>query len=144
MIKTGHWIGHYKFDKKLHQDMSGFLQTNFDIEITSVDKNNFIGKVQDDLSTGGTEGVGEITGNVVGENVHFIKQMPIMTLMIGKDGTRKTFNKKHRKIYYSGTFSSDRKSISGQWRFKFGFLWIGFLPIPVIPTKGTWTMKISE
>ena len=124
--------------------MSGFLQTNFDIEITSVDKNNFIGKVQDDLSTGGTEGVGEITGNVVGENVHFIKQMPIMTLMIGKDGTRKTFNKKHRKIYYSGTFSSDRKSISGQWRFKFGFLWIGFLPIPVIPTKGTWTMKISE
>lgn len=89
MIKTGHWIGYYKFDKKIHQDMSGFPQTNFDIEITSVDKNNFIGKVLDDLSTGGTEGVGEITGNVVGENVHFIKQMPIMTLMIGKDGTRK-------------------------------------------------------
>jgi hypothetical protein len=144
MIEIGHWIGQYKFDKEVHQKMSGFDSTNFEIEITKVDNNNFIGKVQDDLSTGGTEGVGEIIGKVSGEKIEFIKQMPIMTLLVGKDGTRKTLNKKHRKIYYQGIFSSDKKSIAGQWRFKFGFIWFGLIPIPIVPTKGTWAMTLKE
>jgi hypothetical protein len=109
-----------------------------------VDKDNFLGKVQDDLATGGTEGVGQIKGKVQGDKVEFIKQMPIMTLAIGKSRKRKTLNKKHRNIYYSGTFSSDKKSISGRWRFKFGFIWLGLLPVPVTPTTGTWTMKLKE
>ncbi len=144
MIKIGHWIGQYKFDKKVHQEKNGFEYTNFEIEITDVDNNDFIGKVQDDLTTGGTEGIGEIEGKVVGENIEFVKQMPILTLLIGKEGTRKTINKKHPKIYYSGIFSSDRKSISGQWRFKARFIWFGLIPIPVIPSKGTWTMKLKD
>ncbi|MEO6454963.1 MAG: hypothetical protein ABIN97_12855 [Ginsengibacter sp.] len=144
MIKIGHWIGQYKFDKEVHQKMTGFDTTNFEIEITAVDNNNFVGKVQDDLATGGTEGIGEIEGKVTGDKVDFVKQMPIMTLLVNKKGTRKTFNRKHRKIYYSGNFSSDRKLISGQWRFKFGFIWFGLIPIPITPTKGTWTMKLKE
>lgn len=67
-----------------------------------------------------------------------------MTLLVDKNGTRKTFNRKHRKIYYLGTFSSDRKSISGRWRYKFGFIWFAFIPIPIMPAKGTWTMKLEE
>ena len=144
MIEIGHWIGQYKFDKEVRQKMTGFDITNFEIEITIVENNNFVGKVQDDLTTGGTEGIGEIVGKISGEKIEFIKQMPIMTLLIGKEGTRKTINKKHRKIYYSGTFSSNRRSISGQWRFKFGFIWFGLIPIPVIPTTGSWTMKFKE
>ena len=144
MIEIGHWIGQYKFDKEVRQKMTGFDITNFEIEITIVENNNFVGKVQDDLTTGGTEGIGEIVGKISGEKIEFIKQMPIMTLLIGKEGTRKTINKKHRKIYYSGTFSSNRRSISGQWRFKFGFIWFGLIPIPVIPTTGSWTMKLKE
>ena len=144
MIEKGIWIGQYKFDNKTHQAVTGFESTNFEIEITKVDNNNFTGKVQDDLTTGGTEGIGEIVGKVFGENIQFVKQMPIMTVLLGKEGIRKTYKKKHRKIYYSGTFSSDRKSISGQWRFKFGFIWFGLIPIPVTPTKGTWTMKLKE
>jgi hypothetical protein len=144
MIKIGHWIGHYKFDKEAHQKMTGFDSTNFEIEITHLDKNIFFGTVKDDLFTGGTEGIGEVHGKVKGDIVEFVKQMPVMTLLVDKVGTRKTLNKKHRKIYYSGTFSSDKKSISGQWRFKFGFIWSGLIPIPVIPTKGTWTMKLTE
>jgi hypothetical protein len=144
MIEIGYWIGEYKFDKEVHQKMSGFDSTNFEIEITKVDNCNFSGKVQDDLSTGGTEGIGEIIGKVSGEKIEFIKQMPVMTLMVGKDGIRKKLNKSHRKIYYQGIFSGDRKSISGKWRFKFGFIWFGLIPIPVTPTKGTWTMKIKE
>ena len=144
MIKIGHWTGQYKFDKEVHQKMTGFDSTNFKIEITSVENNIFFGRVQDDLTIGGTEGIGEIQGKVSGDAVKFVKQMPIMTLMVGKEGTRKTLHKKHRKIYYSGTFSSDRKSITGQWKFKFGFIWVGFIPIPITPTKGTWTMKLKE
>ena len=144
MIKIGYWIGQYKFDKEVHQKMTGFGHTNFEIEIISVDNNLFQGKVKDDLTTGGTEGIGEIQGKVTGDIVEFVKQMPIMTLLIGKDGTRKTLNRKHRKIYYSGTFSSDKKSISGHWRFKFGFIWFGLIPIPVTQTGGTWTMKLKE
>ena len=144
MIKVGHWIGQYKFDKEVHQKMTGYDSTNFAIEITNVDNNNFFGKVQDDLTTGGTEGIGEIEGKVTGDIIEFVKQMPVMTLLVDKKGTRKTLNKKHRKIYYSGTFSSDGKSNSGQWRFKFGFIWFGLVPIPIIPTKGTWTIKLTE
>jgi len=124
--------------------MTGFDSTNFEIEITRVDDNIFFGKVHDDLTTGGTEGVGEIKGKVSADAVEFVKQMPIMTLLVDEHGTRKTLNKKHPKIYYSGTFSSDKKSISGHWRFKFGFIWLGLIPIFVIPTKGTWTMKLTE
>jgi hypothetical protein len=144
MIKIGHWAGQYKFDKEIHQKLTGFDSTNFEIEIISVDNNVFQGKVQDDLTTGGTEGIGEIQGKVTGDIIEFVKQMPIMTLLVGKDGTRKTINGKHRKIYYSGTFSCDKTSISGHWRFKFGFIWFGLIPIPVTPTRGTWTMKLKE
>jgi len=144
MIKTGHWAGQYKFDKEVHQKMVGFDSTNFDIEITSVDNNSFIGKVQDDLTTGGTEGVGEIVGKISGDKVEFVKQMPIMTLMVDKNGTRKTLNKRHKKIYYSGIFSTDRKTISGEWTIKLGFIWVGFIPVPVLPMKGTWTMKFKD
>lgn len=144
MIKIGHWIGQYTFDKEVHQKMIGFDKTNFEIEITNIDNNNFYGKVQDDLTTGGSEGIGEIKGKLTGDTVEFVKQMPVMTLMIDKNGTRKILNKKHPKIYYSGNFSNDRKSISGQWRSKFGFIWFGFIPIPIPPTKGTWTMKLIE
>ena len=142
MITKGHWTGQYKYGKETIQKATGFAGTNFDIEILSIENDNFVGTVKDDLSTGGTKGIGEIVGKVVGENIEFIKQMPVMT-SINKDGTMKTYNKKQRKIYYSGTFSKDGKSISGEWRFKFGFVWIGFIPIPIPPTKGIWIMKLK-
>ena len=144
MITTGLWTGYYKFDNEALQKTSGFEYTNFEITIQTIDKNCFAGIVEDNLETGGTEGVGEIKGNVFGEKVEFVKQMPIMTVIIDKKGTRKTFNKKHRPIYYSGTFSADKKTISGNWKFKFGFIWLGLLPIPITPTKGTWEMKLIE
>ncbi|HUM98772.1 MAG TPA: hypothetical protein PK275_13025 [Chitinophagaceae bacterium] len=144
MIKVGQWIGQYKFDKETHQKITGFDSTNFVIEIINVDSNCFRGNVHDDLTTGGTEGIGGIQGEVTGDIVKFVKQMPVMTLILGKNKTKKTLNRKHRKIYYSGKFSDDKKSISGHWRFKFGFIWFGLIPIPVAPTRGTWTMKLKE
>jgi hypothetical protein len=142
MITKGHWIGSYKFNNPAYQNMVGFEQTNFEIDIQDVYQEHFTGTVRDDLSTGGTEGVGKITGKADGEKIEFIKQMPVWTL-IDQKGTRKTYNKKHPKIYYSGIFSQDKKTISGQWKFKLGFHWIGILPIPIIPVKGTWVMMLT-
>jgi hypothetical protein len=144
MLQKGHWTGQYTFDNQAHNNMRGFDQTTFNIEIISVTNGKFSGKVQDDLSTGGTEGVGEIIGTITCDHIEFVKQMPVMTLLVDKKGTRKTFNRKHRKIYYSGVFSKDFKSISGHWKFRFGFIWFGIIPIPIIPSKGRWTMTLKE
>lgn len=143
-MKLGHWIGQYKYDKEKDQKLIGFDSTFFEIEITKVDNNNFYGIVQDDLTTGGSEGIGEIYGKINNDKIEFIKQMPVVSLIVGENGERETLNQKHPKVYYSGTFSSDKKTISGQWRFKFGFIWLGIIPFPIMPTKGTWTMKLKE
>lgn len=142
MIETGKWSGYYSFSDKEVSRIRGFEKTNFEIEILSVRDNAFTGHVQDDKKTGGMEGVGEISGMVHGDKVEFVKRMPVMTLLVDRNGTKKTLPKKHRPIYYSGQFAADRKSISGTWRFKFGFIWMGFLPVPVRPSKGIWSMRI--
>ena len=120
--------------------MADFEKPTFEIEILSVNDNAFTGKIHDDLTTGGTEGVGEISGKIIGERIDFVKLMPVMTFLIDRKGTKKNCNKKHRPIYYTGQFSSDGQTISGTWRFKFGFVWIGIIPVPVIPSKGIWSM----
>ena len=74
--------------------------------------------------------IGEVIGQVNGDKVVFVKKMPIMTLLVNKKGTRKTYNKKHRPIYYTGEFSSDKQSVTGTWRFKLGFIWLGINSCP--------------
>tara|TARA_R110002167_G_scaffold79828_2_gene219852 strand:- start:1198 stop:1632 length:435 start_codon:yes stop_codon:yes gene_type:complete len=142
MIQLGNWSGNYSFLNPEINKIRGFEKTNFSIKITAVEKNKFTGRIQDDLTTGGTEGVGEIIGQINNNKVEFVKKMPIMTILVDSKGTRKTYNKKHRPIYYSGEFSIDKKTVTGTWRFKFGFIWIGIIPIPVKPSKGTWSMTL--
>ena len=144
MIIKGNWKGQYKYNLKAHPDIKGLEATNFEIEILSIVNEYFTGSVQDDLKTGGTEGIGEITGTITGNKIEFTKQMPVKTVLFNKRLGRKTFNKKHPPIYYSGTFSEGGKTVSGTWKFKFGFLWIGIFPIPMPPTSGTWTMSLIE
>lgn len=144
MIEKGTWTGSYRFSDPKINKIRGFEQTNFVIQIREVDGESFSGTVEDDLSTGGMEGVGEIHGKVIGDRIEFVKQMPRMTLLVDKNGTRKTQNKKHRLLYYSGQFSADKKEIKGAWKFKPGFIWYGIIPIPVGSTKGTWTMDLKE
>ena len=140
MIQLGQWTGHYSFmDEKINK-IRGYEKTFFEIEILSVNNNEFAGKIQDDLTTGGTEGIGQVSGKIVGDRIDFVKLMPVMTLIVDRKGTRKTLNRKHRPIYYSGQFSSDGQTISGTWRFKFGFVRIGIIPIPFLPSKGIWSM----
>jgi hypothetical protein len=143
MIQAGNWSGYYSFLDPEINKIRGFDKTKFDIEIITVKDNKFTGKVQDDLTTGGTEGIGEIIGQINGDKVEFVKKMPVMTLLIDRKGTRKTYNKKHRPIYYTGQLSSDKQTVTGTWRFKFGFVWLGIIPVPVRPSKGSWTMTFK-
>lgn len=144
MIVKGIWKGQYKYDNKVHQQLKGVDATNFEIDITTIDDKHFTGTVQDDLSTGGTEGRGEISGRIIGNAVEFVKQMPVLSILNGKTGVRKTYNRKHRKIYYTGTFSDDGKTISGRWKFKAGFVLVGLMLILGSSNGGTWTMKLIE
>jgi hypothetical protein len=144
MIQIGQWSGHYTFNDEKVNKIRGFENTFFEIEILSVKDNLFFGKIQDDLSTGGTEGIGQVSGKISGNRISFVKLMPVMTLLVGNKGTRKTLYKKHRPIYYNGQFSSDGQTVSGTWRFKFGFVWIGIIPVPVKPSTGVWTMTRNK
>lgn len=140
----GKWKGSYTFSDKQVNIARGFDYTLFEIQITSVVGNQFSGIVQDDLSTGGMEGVGTIEGTLNEGTIHFVKQMPVMTLLMNKDGLRKTIPKKHRPIYYTGTISEDDKSIEGTWKFKPGIVWMGIFPMPMVTSKGTWSMRMVE
>ena len=66
MIQIGQWTGHYSFKDEKVNKIRGFEKTFFEIEILSVNDNAFTGKIHDDLTTGGTEGVGEISGKIIG------------------------------------------------------------------------------
>ena len=92
MIQIGNWSGYYSFLNPEINKIRGFERTNFDIQIFNVAGNKFTGEIKDDLATGGTEGIGEIAGQINGNKVEFIKRMPVLTLLVDKDGTRKTLS----------------------------------------------------
>lgn len=140
MLNIGHWSGFFKFNNQNMTKARGFERTFFDLEIVSINGNEFSGRVQDDKATGGMEGLGEVVGRIEGDRIEFVKTMPKMTLIVDQKGTRKTLDKKHRPIYYSGQISNDGQSAKGTWRFKFGIIWMGIIPMPMPRSSGTWEM----
>jgi hypothetical protein len=140
MLQIGHYTGSYRYNDKRASAIIGHPKTNFEIEIMAIDGHTFTGKVQDDLNTGGTEGVGSISGTIINNSISFVKRMPIRSIRNIKTGVRKTYNQKHRPIYYTGKISDDGLLASGTWRFKFGFIWFGILPVPMASSSGTWEM----
>lgn len=143
MIQIGQWKGYYNYFGEKVNKFRQFENTNFDIEILTVDGNHFTGKVQDDLDTGGAEGVGDITGQIHENRIDFVKAMPVLTLIVDEKGTRKIFNKKHPPIFYTGEFSSDARTVNGTWQIRFGIVWFGIIPLPIMPLKGAWSMTLQ-
>jgi hypothetical protein len=144
MILKGKWKGVYKYNNQKYQEISGFEQTNFQLSIESFQNSVFRGTIQDDLSTGGTEGIGTIQGKINENRVEFIKEMPTLTLFIDNQGGRKIYNKPHPKIYYQGILSANQKTITGTWKIKFSIIWKGIIPIILLPTSGTWSIQNDE
>ena len=138
----GKWIGEYWFTEKAPDNLLN-RKTNFEAQIDSIENSKFSGWVKDDLSSGGTKGKGTIDGKIKGNKVKFVKQMPILTLIIGNDEKIEE-NKPHKPIYYQGTINLEKNEITGTWRFKqgFGFLKGGFAFYA--GGKGEWKMKKSD
>ena len=138
------WEGQYSYDSKLQQKMIGFAGTNFKMEFNLLENNYINGKVIEDTNTGGMEGEGTIIGNIYGNKIEFVKQMPILNVHIGHKKIHKFNSKKHRPIYYSGIIAEDKKSMSGTWKFKFGFGFLHGLPMIYMPISGTWSARTTN
>jgi len=141
MITKGIWNGHYDYGERIRKRVSRLTSTKFTIEIIETADRRFTGTVQDDLTTGGTEGIGKIEGTINSNKIKFIKRMPVMTLIVDKNGARKVLKKRHPSIYYSGIFSADKRIVTGEWHFKARILWMGYFPRFVTRQSGTWTMS---
>lgn len=136
----GEWKGYYQYNSAAIQQRRGVDKTFFHIHIQSSENGRFSGTVEDDLSTKGMTGTGEIDGSVEGHHITFVKRMPVNS-MIAKRGETVNMRGKHPPIYYSGLISEDGQSIQGKWKFKFGFTMVGLLPMPIIPISGKWYME---
>jgi hypothetical protein len=138
---NGKYRGFYRYDNTRVQTSIGFDKTYFRIDITKDLENEFNGTVEDDLSSGGTPGIGRVVGKCQEGVISFIKQMPIASA-ITVTGEKKTFNARHPKIHYEG-IELEPGRFQGTWRIKFGFIFIGLIPVPVSRMSGKWEMTRS-
>jgi len=120
----GTWLGYYKHKSKLLPENIRDRFTKFKIIIDEFDGIKFKGTVEDDITTGGTQGTGVIEGLKRGNEISFIKKMPVETMVL-PSGKIKTTNKKHPKIYYSGIISTNENEVKRSWKFKLGIIWVG-------------------
>lgn len=139
---VGKWNGFYTYDSQRLREFIGVEKTNFTIVVKSLENNHFTGTVEDDLLTKGTPGIGEIEGVMSIEKINFVKLMPIKAVLSFKNGMN-TYPKKHKPIYYEGTFTSDKKSIEGTWKMKLGFSIFGYF-VSLLSHTGTWQMHFAE
>jgi hypothetical protein len=142
-MMLGNWEGFYKYENEKIQKVVGYEETEFEIIIDDFDGRNFSGKVKDDEKTGGMKEIGIIAGEILNNKVIFEKYMPKNNI-INTKGERRQLDKKHPKIYYSGTLSENKTEIIGTWKFKkkLGFL-LGIIPIIYRPANGSWKMNLK-
>ncbi|MBB4807789.1 hypothetical protein HNP38_003105 [Chryseobacterium defluvii] len=135
----GTWKGKYKYDLKRNAKFNN-KEVEFIVEITEFEGENFIGTVRDMDENYGTRGLGTIEGKLNGNNIEFIKQMPVKSISFNNGKKIEFENEKHDPVYYSGTLNSEG-SYSGKWKIKGG---IGFkrkMFIISFGTKGIWEMS---
>jgi len=131
----GTWQGSYEYE---HPPLTA---VDFTMVIDDVQGARFSGTVKDHEETGGTPGVGRISGKVVDDGVVFTKQMPIYC---GRDENLRRIvdpNKKHPKLFYTGEFAPSNRVLYGNWRFKYGWMWRGWIPYRVSYGSGRWSMR---
>jgi hypothetical protein len=132
----GQYTGFYKYDNERVQQKLSRDQTFFDIDVTEVNGEKFFGTLKEEAV--GQPGLGSIIGELSGDTISFIKQMNVAA-GIKSDGQLKTYNTRHPKIYYKGIY--EKEKFVGSWKIKFGFIFVGLLPIPIPPISGTWEMR---
>jgi len=135
----GNWKGTYRYLSTRVPEELLRLEIPFNIRIEEFDGMRFSGRIEDDTTNGGMEGIGRITGRINDETIEFIKEMPRQSAYL-PDGTRIVEDKPHRKIYYSGKIAGN--SAEGIWKFKFGIGKVNNRWAIFPRSKGTWQMKM--
>lgn len=141
----GIWNGTYTYNVPDEYKDDRLIEVKFRIEVLEVKKNIFSGTVKDDLESGGTSGIGTISGSCTETEIKYIKQMPIYAY-IDKEGNHLTNPKrKHLPIIYEGSFSRSKKHITGIWKFKKKRLvFINLIPRLITNGSGHFTMTKED
>jgi len=142
----GVWNGTYQYAIPDEFKDDKMIDVKFTITIDKVNGNTFTGTVQDDLSTGGTAGIGIIEGKFDNKTIRFTKNMPIRTRIINEALDRNiNEDKKHPTLFYEGQFSRNKQAINGLWKFKKRVVfWKGFIPLYISVGHGTFTMSKNK
>tara|TARA_B100000676_G_C17972459_1_gene784100 strand:- start:820 stop:1242 length:423 start_codon:yes stop_codon:yes gene_type:complete len=138
----GKWNGKYWFSENVPNDLKD-RETEFELIIDNYFNSKISGTISDDTRMGGTKGIGNFSGTIKGNEIKFVKRMPISTCVL-PDGSRIEENKPHRPIYYKGIIDLETNSIKGTWKFK---IEIGFVKgrLAFFPgTKGEWEMHKAK
>lgn len=135
----GSYKGKYWYKGEVNAPLANRI-TEFELSIESYSNSRITGSISDNLETGGTKGIGSLTGKVKGSKLRFVKRMPIRTA-VDKDGNRIEENKPHKPIYYEGEIDERSGLIKGSWKLKGR---IGFIQGRIAiykTTKGEWEMR---
>lgn len=139
---AGTWHGMYTYDQHINLIPKERRSVSFTISIAAVTGNQFTGTVQDDLATGGTPGIGKVTGTFTRHTLTFDKQMPINSMIDEQGNSVNDESKPHPAIRYSGSFSRNKQYVTGEWRFKKKkLIWRGLVPYWVTLGDGQFTME---
>lgn len=137
----GKWKGVYTYKEKWLQSLIGHEETHFEIIIQEVDnKQTYWGEIQDDVTTGGTPGIGKFEGKIKGNVLTFKKLMPIYSYISNTDEFKTNKKRKHTPIYYSGQLSDDGTTVEGTWKMKMSIHFYYFIPVPTMPMYGKFKM----
>jgi hypothetical protein len=144
-METGLYKGSYQFNNERIGRQRGFEKTYFTIVITDSDGHSFNGWVEDDLSTGGMEGRGTVSGKLYSDGIEFVKNMPYLSIIredsaTGEYGQMIDKTKKHEPIYYDGV-EIENNHYGGKWAFKYGVLMQVAVWLMGAKMGGTWEMS---
>lgn len=144
-MEKGKYHGFYQLDDERYGKLRGFDKTYFTIEISDFDGLQFKGWVEDDISTGGMEGKGDISGEIIGSKIFFVKRMPYLGQLFedktsGGYGLKIDKTAKHPPIYYNG-IETENNHYKGKYNFRYFGINIRILIwLKRIKTGGTWEM----
>jgi hypothetical protein len=139
MDMKGTWSGTYEYNLSKEFEKANKSPVAFTIKITNWENSKFTGTVEDDLSKGGTPGIGEIAGVVKDVQVSFTKKMPIAAFYDENGNSFIEEDKKHATLYYKGMLADNQ--IKGSWRFKNKIVWFGIIPRWYKGGNGTFSMN---
>lgn len=134
----GKYKGTYWYTGNVPEVLKG-TEVDFEFIIENTENNKILGCVSDNVEMGGTPGVGRFTGTIKGNNIKFVKKMPIQSIVF-YDGIRVEEEKPHKPIYYKGVINKETGVIQGDWKIRGGLEFVNRQLYFHPKTTGKWKM----